>query len=102
MKMQILLNTLGWVLCVLLLVCVRDSLPIPLSAAILVVTAIPIGLLRGYYECQCRYKHILLEIKEELHSYLEEPQYQHEDEDWQVGCIHAEEVIDKHFPGVKL
>ena len=39
---------------------------------------------------------ILDKIRAEIEVKLAEPQYQHEEEDWQVGLIMAESIIDEY------
>ena len=39
---------------------------------------------------------LLEDIKSEINEKLQEPEYQHEGEDWQSGLIMAETIIDKH------
>ena len=39
---------------------------------------------------------ILDKIRAEIEAKIAEPQYQHEEEDWQVGLIMAETIIDKY------
>lgn len=41
-------------------------------------------------------KDVLNKIIEEIEIKLKEPQYQHVGEDWQVGLIIAEDIIDKY------
>lgn len=41
-------------------------------------------------------KAVLDKIIEEIEIKLKEPQYQHVGEDWQVGLIIAEDIIDKY------
>ena len=40
---------------------------------------------------------ILTKIKSEIESVIQEPAYQHEDEDWQVGLEIAVGIIDKYI-----
>lgn len=40
---------------------------------------------------------ILEQIKSEIEHVMQEPAYQHEDEDWQVGLTIAENIIDKYI-----
>lgn len=40
--------------------------------------------------------HVFKDIKAEIQQKEDEPQYQHEGEDWIVGLIMAETIIDKY------
>lgn len=40
---------------------------------------------------------ILEQIKNDIESVMQEPAYQHEDEDWQVGLTIAENIVDKYI-----
>lgn len=40
---------------------------------------------------------ILEQIKSDIERVMQEPAYQHEDEDWQVGLEIAENIIDKYI-----
>ena len=42
-------------------------------------------------------KSVIEDIKAEIYKVMDEPQYQHEDEDWDVGLAWALEIIDKHI-----
>ena len=42
-------------------------------------------------------KSVIEDIKAEIYKVMDEPQYQHEDEDWGVGLAWALEIIDKHI-----
>ncbi len=39
---------------------------------------------------------ILNKIMDDIKTALKEPQYQHVGDDWQVGLIMAEDIIDKY------
>lgn len=43
-----------------------------------------------------RDKRLLQEIRAEIEEVLNEPEYQHEGEDWGVGLCIAQEIIDKY------
>ena len=57
------------------------------------------GEIEGDYEIVRKYKEqesILDKIRAEIEAKIAEPQYQHEEEDWIVGLIMAETIIDRY------
>lgn len=52
------------------------------------------------YFTECKQENVLDKIKAEIEMKIAEPQYQHEEEDWQVGLIMAETIIDKYKANV--
>ena len=40
---------------------------------------------------------IFEQIKDDIESVMQEPAYQHEGEDWQVGLTIAENIVDKYI-----
>ena len=48
------------------------------------------------YFTECKQENVLDKIRAEIEAKIAEPQYQHEEEDWIVGLIMAETIIDRY------